>query len=105
MSSPANTSVPPPEPTLLELQAMRQALTKRQLDLETAGCPYDSALSEAENAKRQYDYQEELKKLIHDQLQILAKLRKTASGPAKAGGKRAKKAPLDLSSMDDLIFS
>lgn len=39
---------------------------------------------------------ESAKLMVHDQIAIISKLRRTSSGPAKAGGKRAKKAPLDL---------
>lgn len=87
-----------------QLLARRQALGARQLELEK-GCPYDPTLSEADNAKKQYFHQEELKHVVREQLDIMAKMRSTAAGPAKAGGKRAKKAPVDLAALEDSVFS
>lgn len=88
-----------------QLVAKRHALGLRQQELEARGCPYDAGLSDVENAKRQYFHQEELRQLVREQLEIMAKLRNTAAGPAKAGGKRAKKAPVDLAALEDSVLS
>ena len=41
----------------------------------------------------------ETQHLIREQIATISFLRRTSAGPAKKGGKRAKSAPLDLSSM------
>lgn len=87
------------------LIARREALGRKQAELEARGAPYDDKLSDGENARNQYFFQEELRQCVKEQLEIMAILRKTAAGPAKAGGKRAKKAPVDLSALEDSIFS
>lgn len=105
MNTPANANVDPLDAlSLNDLLARRQALTREQLELERTGCPYDQALSEAENARNQYFHQQKLVQLVHDQLVLMAAMRKTASGPVKAGAKRKKKGPVDLSVIEDGIF-
>ena len=104
MSIPANANVAERPLTHEELLVRRQQLGIKQSEMETKGCPYDPTKSDAENAKAQYFFQEELRQVVRDQLDIMAILRKTAAGPAKAGGKRAKKAPVDLGALEDSVF-
>ena len=59
----------------------------------------DETLSEEENTKLHQEHANLLRKIIRFQMGCIFKLRKTSStGPAARGGKRAKKAPLDLES-------
>ena len=44
-------------------------------------------------------WDEETASLVREQLTILSKLRRTSAGPARKGGTRAKKAPLDLGAL------
>lgn len=64
----------------------------------------DAARSDEENAKSRQAYDDKLRGLIHEQMGIIFKLRKTATGPAAKGGKRAKKAPVDMVSLEESIF-
>lgn len=102
----ANANQDPLEALALsDLVARRQALTREQLELERRGCPYDPALTEGENARNQHDYQLKLSALVREQLQLMAVMRKTASGPAKTSAvKRKKKGPVDLSILEEGIF-
>lgn len=90
--------------SLAEIVARRKTLTEQQLTMQREGCPYDPALSESENALKQKLFQDKLSFLINMQLRLIAVARKTASGPAKAGGKRAKRAPIDLAALEDSVF-
>jgi hypothetical protein len=61
----------------------------------------DPTLSEEQNAHKRHDYDKRTAELIKLQIGILSKQRKTGTtGPAKAGGKRAKKAPVDLLALE-----
>ena len=61
--------------------------------------PAADATEEA-NAESKRHYDDRVAFLIRRQIAILAALRKTGTGPAKAGGKRAKKAPTDLAALE-----
>lgn len=97
LASPALTPVQDPFLRLRELQA-------EQLQLEARGFKPDPAKSEADNARDAFHFQDRMRKLILEQLELYTILRKTSAGPARAGGKRAKKAPLDLAALEASVF-
>lgn len=86
------------------LSQMLNRYSEEQTLLETEGFVADSTLSDEQNAERKQQFDMKLASLIEKQIGIIFKLRKTATGPAKAGGKRAKKAPADLAALDAAIF-
>lgn len=53
-------------------------------------------MSEVELTEARRAWEETSKLMIREQIEILAVLRRTSAGPARKGGTRAKKAPLDL---------
>ena len=79
-------------------------LQAEQLALEAQGFIADPTKPDWENQKAAKDFEETLRKKVMRQLEILALLRRTASGPARAGGKRAKRAPLDLEALESSVF-
>lgn len=65
----------------------------------------DESLSEEENSKLKLAFDERTAWLIKQQLSIISRLRKTGTtGPAKAGGKRAKRAPKDIRALEMKIM-
>jgi hypothetical protein len=92
-------------PQFLDLNAKLKLLQAEQLRLDAQGFHPDPTKSDQENALLAQAFHEKMRLLMKEQLSIYATLRKTAAGPPKAGGKRAKKAPLDLASLEDSVFN
>jgi hypothetical protein len=92
-------------PQFLDLNARLKQLQAEQLSMDAQGPPYDPSKSDLENATAAREFHDRMGALMKEQLTIYATLRKTAAGPAAKGGKRAKKAPLDLSALEDSVFS
>lgn len=88
-----------------KLTAFFEQASAKHKELVRAGCVPDSTLSDEANAENHRIFDDQLRLLIRRQIDCITKLRKTSTGPAKAGGKRAKKAPVDLKSLEDAIFS
>lgn len=70
---------------------------RKQYDQSRLGAQIPEGASEAELYSLRESHSARQISLVKEQIEIIAKLRGKASGPAKAGGKRAKKAPIDLS--------
>lgn len=87
-----------PEETLdpVALEARLKEL-RRQLDQTKRELISTTDRSEAEIAELRASHSARQISIIEESIAIIAKLRGKASGPAKAGGKRAKKAPIDMS--------
>lgn len=100
---PAKPAVVPLGYDFQGLNVRLNALRAEMLEMKTMGFLPDANLSEAENHKLAAAFQEKQRQLVLESLSILAALRKTSSGPARAGGKRAKKAPLDLDALEASI--
>lgn len=108
----ASPAASPLSPVLIELgttdpvqlAAILFEKNKEQLEMQRKGFQEDPAKSPEENAQLRLAWEEKLRVLCHTQMQIVFFIRKTGTGPAKAGGKRAKKAPLDQRAIDDAIF-
>lgn len=94
----------PPQGDFVSLNARLLALRSEQLELRRRGFTPDPNLSDAENSALAAAFQDRLRLMVREQLSILAALRKTSSGPAKQGGKRAKKVPLDLDALENSIL-
>jgi len=88
----------------IKLNARLNDARAEQLAMMKKGWIPDPRFSEEENSTAQVEWEAKLQALIREQMGIIFVLRKTSTGPAKAGGKRAKKAPIDLSAVDDAIF-
>jgi hypothetical protein len=92
-------------PQFVDLNVKLKQLQAEQLLLDQLGPPYDPEKSDQENALAAQTFHDKMRALMKEQLTIYATLRKTAAGPARAGGKRAKKAPLDLAALEDSVFT
>lgn len=96
-----------PTESPIELEARFRALRARYLarsELAREGKHIQPGLSEEARSEAVAAFEAETAQLIQEQLSIIARLRRTATGPAKAGGKRAKKAPIDLAALaNDLM--
>jgi hypothetical protein len=91
------TSVPLEEVTdPIALEARFKEL-RRQSDQTKLGIQPPENASEAEIYALREAHSARQVSLVREQIEIIAKLRGKASGPAKGGGKRAKKAPIDMS--------
>lgn len=77
-----------------EYEERRQAIAKGTL------CP-PAGLEEIALAAWRKEQDEITANMISEQIKLLAMLRRTTQGPARKGGKRAKKAPVDLDSLDE----
>ena len=97
-------STPVLNPAFVDLNDRLAQLHQEQKALMATGCPPNPNISDYENAILRKNYEETLAAKVKEQLAILATLRTTAAGPAKAGGKRAKKAPIDLEALESSLF-
>lgn len=101
-----NALTPPITPaTTTDLHTQLELLQAEQLEMQRKGYVSDPALSDDENIKGKILHDARIQSLVTQQLQILADMRKTAAGPAKAGSRKAKRAPIDLAALEDSIFA
>lgn len=103
MFNPANPSTRIEETDPIKMTARLDEAKAEQLLMTEKGflAPSGATEEEAAAAKLQWDYK--LADLINEQLGLIMKLRKTSTGPAAKGGKRAKKAPLDLKALEESL--
>jgi hypothetical protein len=98
-----NHSLVPVVPPLVEetvdpiiLEARLKDL-RRQYDQTKLGVQMPAGASEEEIYALREAHSARQVSIVKESIAIIAKLRGKASGPAKGGGKRAKKAPIDMS--------